>query len=37
LRESLEAAVEDERRNGKKGIRLCKEDFMCAPVTVRLV
>jgi hypothetical protein len=31
---SLEMAVED---NGKKSIRLCKEDFMCASVTVRLV
>jgi hypothetical protein len=33
-RESLEMAVEDD---GKKGIRLCKEDFMCAAVTARLV
>jgi hypothetical protein len=24
-------------KNGKKGIRLCKVDFMCAAVTVRLV
>jgi hypothetical protein len=31
-------AVEDDlRRSGKKGIRLCKEDFMCVAVTVRLV
>jgi hypothetical protein len=30
-------AVEDERRNGKKGIRLYKENFMCATVTARLV
>jgi hypothetical protein len=27
LRESLEMAVERLRRDGKKGIRLCKEDF----------
>jgi hypothetical protein len=28
FRESLEMAVEDDRRNGKQGIRLCKEDFI---------
>jgi hypothetical protein len=33
----LEMAVEGDRRNRKKGIRLCKEDFMCAAATVRLV
>jgi hypothetical protein len=26
-----------EKMIGKKGIRLCKEGFMCAAVTVRLV
>jgi hypothetical protein len=25
------------QKNGKKGIRLCKEDFMCAAVTVKLL
>jgi hypothetical protein len=25
------------RRNGQKGIRLGKEDFMCVAVTVRLI
>jgi hypothetical protein len=37
LRKSLEMALEDDRGNGKKGIRLCKEDFTCAAVTVRLL
>jgi hypothetical protein len=37
MRESLKMAVEDDRRNDKKGIRLCKEDFMYAVVTVRLL
>jgi hypothetical protein len=30
-------AVEWLRRDGKKGIRMWKEDFVCAAVTVRLV
>jgi hypothetical protein len=30
-------AVEFLRRDGKKGIILCKEDFIHATVTVRLV
>jgi hypothetical protein len=36
----LEMAVEGRRglrRNSKKGISLCKEEFMCALVRVRLV
>jgi hypothetical protein len=37
LSRSLEMAVEWLRIDGKKGIRLCREDFMCAAVTVRLV
>jgi hypothetical protein len=37
LREPLEMAVECLRRDDTKGIRPCKEDFMCAAVTVRLV
>jgi hypothetical protein len=37
MRESLEMAVEWLKRDGKKGITLCKEDFICASVTVRLV
>jgi hypothetical protein len=27
LRESVEMAVKDDRRDSKKGIRLCKQDF----------
>jgi hypothetical protein len=34
LREFLESAVEND---GKKGIRLRKENCMCAPVAVRLL
>jgi hypothetical protein len=37
LKESLEMVVELLRRDGSKGIRLCKEDFMCDAVTMRLV
>jgi hypothetical protein len=37
LRESLEMVVEWLRRDGKKVIRLWKEEFMCAAVTVRLL
>jgi hypothetical protein len=37
MRESVLMAVDSLRRYGKKGIRLCKEDFMCVAVTVRLV
>jgi hypothetical protein len=37
FREFLEMAVELLRRDGEKGIRLLKEDFVCAAVTVRLV
>jgi hypothetical protein len=32
-----EEARPDEIQNGKNGIKLCKEDFMCAAVTVRLI
>jgi hypothetical protein len=35
--ESLEMAVGCLRRENKKGIRLWKEDFMCAAVTLRLL
>jgi hypothetical protein len=35
LRESFAMAVESLRRNGKKGIRLWKEEFIRAAVTVR--
>jgi hypothetical protein len=35
LRESLEMVVEDDGK--KKGIRLRRENFVCAAVTVRLV
>jgi hypothetical protein len=37
LRDCLETAVEWLRRDGKKGMRLHKEDFICATVTVRQV
>jgi hypothetical protein len=37
LREFLEMTVKKDRKDGKKGIRLCKEDFMCAAVTARLI
>jgi hypothetical protein len=35
--ESLEMAVEWLRRAGKKGIKVCEEEFMCAAVIVRPV
>jgi hypothetical protein len=33
-RELRESVIKD---GGKEGIRLCKEDFMCATVTMRLL
>jgi hypothetical protein len=37
LNRVLEVVVEGDRRNVKKGIKLWKEDFMCAAVTVRIL